>query len=207
MKYFAVCFLLIALAACKNGAKRKLPYYNTADFMPLFTDKVADSFHQIRPFQLIDQTGSAFTQNNMDGKISVVDFFFTSCPGICPKMTNNMKVLQDTFVDDAVIQLISHSVTPEKDTVAALKEYAEKKGVNDKRWRLLTGPKNEIYNLGRKYYFVEEDLGENRDTSVFLHTENFVLVDKQRHIRGIYNGLSQPSIQSLIADIRELEKE
>ena len=110
-------------------------------------------------------------------------------------------------MNDTNIQLISHSVTPETDDVARLQAFAESHKVNETKWLLLTGDKTEIYTLGRQYYFVEEDLGEKRDTSVFLHTENFVLTDKHRHIRGIYNGLSLPAIQNLIEDIRTLAKE
>ncbi len=187
------------MAACNQPSERKLPYYNTSDFTPHFEKEVPDSFHHIRPFKLKAHTGQTFTEKNMDGKICVANFFFTSCPGICPRMTNNMKVLQDAFLNDKNIQLISHSVTPDKDSIAILQKFAKSHMVDASRWLLLTGSKSEIYNLGRKYYFVEENLGEKRDPSIFLHTENFVLTDKKRHIRGIYNGLSLPSIQILIA--------
>ncbi|MCF2445413.1 SCO family protein [Dyadobacter sp. CY345] len=126
---------------------------------------------------------------------------------MCPRMTANLKILQDSFPNDQDIQLISHTVMPYKDDVAALRVFAKSRKVDSKRWVLLTGSRSEIYDLGRRYYFVEEDAGEKRDSSVFLHTENFVLTDKNRHIRGIYNGLSLPSIQNLIADIRELQRE
>ncbi|GAB4022574.1 SCO family protein [Spirosoma koreense] len=175
--------------------------------MPHFEKEVPDSFHHIRPFRLLAHTGQPFTEKDMDGKICIADFFFTTCPGICPRMTKNMNALQDTFLHDNRILILSHSVMPEKDTLGRLKAYAQSHQVDAQRWLLLTGDKDEIYNLGRKYYFVEEDLGEKRDPSVFLHTENFVLTDKKRHIRGIYNGLSSASLQNLIADIRELEKE
>jgi protein SCO1/2 len=122
-------------------------------------------------------------------------------------MAVNMKLLQDSFLHDDHIRLLSHSVTPDRDSIAALRAYAQKKGVDEQRWLLLTGSKQTIYDLGRKYYFVEEDLGLKKDTSEFLHTENFILLDGRRRIRGIYNGLSLPSMQSLVADIRELEKE
>ncbi len=144
----------------------------------------------------------------MDGKICVADFFFTSCPGICPKMAVSMSALQKEFANDNDVLLISHSVTPAKDSLPVLKKYAVEKGVHYDKWRLLTGPVNEIYDLGRKYYYVEEDLGAvNSDTSVFLHTENFVLLDKNRHIRGIYNSLDNNSMTALKNDIKELKKE
>lgn len=195
------------LVSCKEGPERRLPYYNNASFTPQFLEKAPDDFHKVRSFALTTHTNQAFTEKDMDGKISVVNFFFTSCPGICPRMAINMKALQDSFLTDDRIQLLSHSVMPETDDVPTLQKYAGAKKVDSKRWLLLTGNRSEIYNLGRKFYFVEEDLGEKRDTATFLHTENFVLVDKQRHIRGIYNGLNVASIGELIRDIRELEKE
>ena len=136
-----------------------------------------------------------------------MNFFFTSCPGICPKMAASMSDLQKEFLEDDHIQLLSHSVTPDYDSVPVLQRYATDEGVDFNRWKLLTGKRSEIYNLGRKYYFVEEDEGIMREEDYFLHTENFILIDKQRHIRGIYNGIDPNSIQSLIADIKVLEKE
>ena len=192
--------------SCKTE-KKVLPFYNTSDFTPHFLSDVPEDYHHIRSFNLMAHTGKKVTEKDMDGKITVSDFFFTSCPGICPRMTKNMRVLQDSFLNNDKIFLLSHSVTPEKDSVWVLNNFAKEHQVNNKRWLLLTGSKDEIYNLGRKYYFVEENLGEKRDTSEFLHTENFILVDTKRRIRGIYNGLSLPSIQNLIRDIKELEKE
>jgi protein SCO1 len=201
-----IVFVCLILVSCKEKG-RKLPYYNTSDFTPVWELPSGSGFHKIRPFSLIDQKGQVFTENNIEDKICVVDFFFTICPGICPKMTKNMSVLQEKFMKDDEVLLLSHSVTPQRDSVSVLAAYAKRKNVNYDKWKLLTGTKDEIYNLGRKYYFVEEDLGENRDVNVFLHTENFVLIDKNRMIRGIYNGLDDNSINALIEDIEELEKE
>jgi protein SCO1/2 len=156
---------------------------------------------------LVDQEGKSFSEKNLDGKITVVDFFFTSCPGICPKMTTSMSKIQEQFKYDDHIQLISHSVTPDQDSVSVLADYAKKNNIQYSTWKLLTGDKEEIYNLGRKFYFVEEDLGENNDSSIFLHTENFVLIDENRIIRGIYNSLDPSSMQSLVEDINVLETE
>ncbi len=118
-----------------------------------------------------------------------------------------MGILQDKFLDDDDVLLLSHSVTPERDSVPVLKEYAEDKGVLSHKWHLATGEQQEIYKLGRRDYFVEQDLGKEKDIDEFLHTENFVLIDKRRHIRGIYNGLSKTSINHLINDIATLKKE
>jgi protein SCO1 len=200
-----LCVYFFLISCKENG--RKLPYYNTSNFKPVWELPKDTAFHKIRPFRLADQNGQVFTEKSIKNKICVVDFFFTICPGICPKMTKNMSVLQSEFIKNDHILLLSHSVTPQKDSVAILAAYAKAKGVNYDKWRLLTGTKDEIYNLGRKYYFVEEDLGEERDIDVFLHTENFVLIDKNRMIRGIYNGLDENSINALIEDIKVLEKE
>lgn len=198
--------LTITFISCSKK-DRVLPYYNSPDFEPRWDIAADDSFHRIRPFSLLDQENNSFTEKNIDGKICVVDFFFTTCPGICPKMTESMSVLQTEFISDNNVLLLSHSVTPDKDNVAVLKKYAADKNVDFKKWKLLTGSRSEIYDLGRKFYFVEEDEGVNREESVFLHTENFILIDEQRRIRGIYNGLIPSSIQDLIRDIKDLERE
>ncbi|MCE2742172.1 MAG: SCO family protein [Fluviicola sp.] len=206
MKYYSIILSLLLMMACTDNT-RKLPYYNTPDFTPKWEMTNDKNFHQIRPFKLKNQDNKVFTEKDIDGKICIADFFFTSCPGICPKMTNSMGDLQKEFINDDDILLLSHSVTPEKDNVSVLRKYAKEKKVNSKRWKLLTGEKNEIYDLGRKYYFVEEDEGVKKGNDVFLHTENFILIDKDRHIRGIYNGLDPNSMQNLINDIKVLKVE
>ena len=117
-----------------------------------------------------------------------------------------MKIVQEAFKNDDEVLLLSHSVTPDHDTPEILQKYAKEKGVIDNKWHLVTGPKDEIYELGRNQYFVEEDLGLQKTNDEFLHTENFIVIDKNRHIRGIYNGLNQTSIQQLIADIKTLQE-
>ena len=206
MKKITFIFTLIIFLSCKEK-NQVLPYYDTPDFTPKWDIKNKTLFHTIRPFNLISQENRIFTEKDIDGKICVADFFFTTCPGICPKMTKSMSNIQKEFINDDEVLLLSHSVTPEKDSVSILKKYALEKNVNFKRWKLLTGDKNEIYNLGRKYYFVEEDEGIKKSNNVFLHTENFILIDKQRHIRGIYNGLDPNSITNLIQDVKILKEE
>jgi len=206
MKYCYLLLSLFTLLSCHDNEK-KLPYYDTPDFTPKWDISDTKTFHQIRPFKLINQENQIFTEKDIEGKICVADFFFTTCPGICPKMTNSMTDIQKEFINDDDILLLSHSVTPEKDSVSVLKKYAHDKKIDFKRWKLLTGNKNEIYDLGRKYYFVEEDEGVKKGNDVFLHTENFILIDKQRHIRGIYNGLDPNSIQNLIREIKILKVE
>jgi protein SCO1/2 len=186
----------------------ELPYYNEANFTPVWmtSGTVPNDFHQIPSFSLINQKGNEFTEKNLDNKLTVVDFFFTSCPGICPKMTDNMMMVQEAFLTNDLVQIISHSVTPEYDSVEVLQEYASLKGINDEKWHLLTGDRKIIYDLGRNHYFIEEDLGLLKDLNDFIHTENFVLIDHHRRIRGIYNGLNKTSIRQLIADTEMLQK-
>jgi protein SCO1/2 len=215
-----IAVILLVLVSCteqkstetvkKESRVSELPYYNEASFTPHWfsiDDDSLNQFHTIRDFGLWDQNGDSFSNKDLKGKIYVADFFFTSCPGICPKMTSNMGVLQDEFLNNKNIFLISHSVTPDKDSVDVLLNYAIDKGVNDTTWRLLTGDRDLIYDLGRNYYYVEEDLGIEKTNEDFLHTENFVLVDKEGHIRGIYNGLNKTAIAQLIADVYTLENE
>ncbi len=204
--------------ACKNKSAAvlsdsridRLPYYGESSFTPYWlgpADPALDTFHKISSFSLTDQDGLAVTEKTFENKIYVTDFFFTICPGICPKMTDNMYLLQEEFIEDDDVLFLSHSVTPERDSVPVLKAYANDKGVRSGKWHLVTGAQEEIYRLGRLDYFVEEDLGAEKDLDEFLHTENFVLIDKNLHIRGIYNGLNKASIRLLISDIKLLQKE
>ncbi len=205
----------IILFACSNKTEKDsrveiLPYYRDATFTPHWMDSKNNdlqSFHKISPFELVNQEGETITQKTFKDKIYVTDFFFTTCPGICPKMTANMGILQKAFLQDDEVLLLSHSVTPKRDSVPVLKNYAETKGIKSEKWHIVTGKREVIYSLGRNDYFVEEDLGLEKHPDDFLHTENFVLIDKNRHIRGIYNGLNKTAIQQLIADIETLKKE
>jgi len=193
-----------------NSRVVTLPYYDEPTFTPHWLtpgDAALDTFHRIPAFSLTNQDGQQITEATFEDKIYVVDFFFTFCPGICPKMTAQMMTLQEEFVNDDDVLLMSHSVTPTRDSVPVLKRYAEDKGIRSGKWQLVTGSQEDIYRLGRRAYFVEEDLGREKDLEEFLHTENFVLLDSDRHIRGIYNGLSKTSVSQLIADIYTLKGE
>ncbi len=224
MKNYSVLliYLIMIFAGCKKEVKKEiakveetsrvehLPYYNEEFFTPhwLTTNSMEEkTFHKIRDFSLVNQLGDTISQKTFDDKIYIADFFFTSCPGICLKMTGNMSKLQEDFKDDPEILLLSHSVTPSIDSVQVLRTYADKNKILDSKWHLVTGDKQEIYDLGRNEYFAENDLGVPKDINDFLHTENFLLIDKNKHIRGIYNGLNSASINQLIIDIRTLKKE
>ena len=212
-----ILFLLTILcfSSCnekvQNGSRvDALPFYNEATFTPNWIkpgDSSLKDFHKISPFELYNQEGEVVTEETFKDKIYITDFFFTICPGICPRMTKSMGELQDEFQEDDDVLLLSHSVTPERDSVPVLKAYAEERGILSNKWHLVTGSQEDIYKLGRKDYFVEEDLGKEKELDEFLHTENFVLVDSDKHIRGIYNGLSKISLRQLITDVRTLQKE
>ncbi len=218
--FLIFCFVL--LTGCKQEKKKEqvevvetsrvehLPYYGDASFTPNWltpNSKAEEQFHKIPDFELVNQLGDTITQKTFDNKIYITDFFFTSCPGICLKMTGNMLKLQEEFRNDDEVLFLSHSVTPSIDSVSVLKEYAEKNAIIANKWHLVTGDKTEIYKLGRNQYFVENDLGVPKDVNDFLHTENFLLVDNNKHIRGIYNGLNRASMAQLITDIKTLKKE
>ncbi|WP_298900933.1 SCO family protein [uncultured Psychroserpens sp.] len=162
-------------------------------------------YHTIADFKLVNQNGDTITQNTYKDKIYVADFFFTTCKTICPIMTNQMSRVQREIIDDDEVLLLSHSVTPEIDSVAQLKRYAIEKGVMDNKWNLVTGDRKQIYDLARKSYLVVKDDGLEQYGMV--HTENFALIDKDRQIRGLYNGISPTSVDSLIQDIKRLKKE
>ncbi len=163
-------------------------------------------YHTIADFSLTNQNGQTITQKDYEGKIYVADFFFTTCPTICPIMTDNMYDLQMEFLDDEEVMLLSHSVTPTIDTVAQLKKYANLKGVIDKKWNLVTGDKKHIYELARKSYMAVKTDGDGGPYDM-IHTENFILIDKERRIRAYYDGTKKEEMAKLIEDIAILKKE
>ena len=163
-------------------------------------------YHTIAAFSLINQNGKTITQNEYNDKIYVADFFFTTCLTICPIMTDNMVVIQEKLKNDSEVMLLSHSVTPIIDSVTQLKKYALEKGVNDTKWNLVTGDKKQIYELARKSYLAVKEDG-NGDEYDMIHTENFILVDKKRRIRGFYDGTKEEDMQQLLKDIQILKKE
>ncbi|MFT5585897.1 MAG: protein SCO1/2 [Cognaticolwellia sp.] len=182
-----------------------LPFYDSAEFTPRWhqPNELPADFHHIPDFALTNQHGEAVTQAEMDGQITIVNFFFASCTGICPRLSEAMLRVDHELAQDGIL-LLSHSVTPDTDTPEVLSKFAAEKGIDSERWYLLTGDQTLIYSLGRASYFVEEDLGEKKGLTEFLHTENIVLVDGDRHIRGIYNGLNRASVTQLIADVGTL---
>ncbi|MFM1874915.1 MAG: hypothetical protein RL266_652 [Bacteroidota bacterium] len=189
--------------------QQRLQVYQPSDINPQLVDKDMQrtaKAHRIADFKLIDQTGDTVTNEDFKDKIYVADFFFTTCPSICPKMTANLSELAVAYQEDEDIMFLSHSVTPVKDSVPVLAAYAEKHGANPTKWKLVTGDKKHIYELARRSYFAvttEGDGGEND----FIHTENFILVDKERKIRGFYDGTSKEDMERLKGDITILRYE
>jgi len=163
-------------------------------------------YHKIADFSLINQNGKIITQADYKDKIYVADFFFTTCQTICPIMTTNMATIQKEIINDNDVMLLSHSVTPQIDDVAQLKKYALEQGVDDKKWNLVTGDKKQIYELARKSYLAVKTFG-NGDEYDMIHTENFMLIDKKRQIRGFYDGTNKEDIKRLLDDIKILKKE
>ena len=162
------------------------------------------AFHKIRDFNLTNQLGQQVSLKDMEGKVLLVDFFFTSCPSICPTLTKNLKKIQSAYVkNDTLLQILSFSVDPERDTVAKLRKYAYDYGVNPDNWWLLTGSKKEIYDLARNDFFVSVTKGDGGPDD-FIHTEKLVLIDKNRNIRGYYNGLDSNAVKRCAADIATL---
>ena len=201
-----IFLMLFIFISCDEVSKKQLPIHNPTYFNPKLVDKsirnVSDN-HTIKDFNLINQNGIKVSSKDYENKIYVVDFFFTSCPSICPIMTNNMLLIQEEFIKNNDIMLLSISVTPEIDNVQVLKKYAIKKGVIDSKWNITTGSKKHIYELARKSYFAVLDQGDG-GLQDFIHTPNFILVDTKKQIRGIYDGTVEKEISRLILDINIL---
>ena len=205
---FAI-FSLIAISIFYFILKPKdtLPIYQPAQVNAKLVDtSVAHriKYHTISDFNLINQNGDTITQAFYDNKIYVADFFFTTCQSICPIMTKNMKKVQDKLINDKEILLLSHSVTPEIDSIEQLKRYAIANQINDDKWNLVTGDRKQIYNLARKSYLAVED-NPLREYDM-IHTENFMLIDKKNQIRGFYDGTLESEISRLLDDIEILKK-
>lgn len=208
---FLIVFSAIVIPVFYHLLKvdKKLKIYSPVDFNPRLVDfsvKHITKKHKIADFELTNQNGETITNKNYENKIYVADFFFTRCQTICITMAYNMSQLQDFYKNDDDIMFLSHSVTPVIDSVAVLKEYADRKGVVDGKWNVTTGSKKHIYELARKSYFAVLDEG-NGDENDFIHTEQFVLVDKDRRIRGYYDGTEKEDMAKLKKDIVLLKEE
>ncbi len=186
-----------------------LKVYNPIDVNPDLVDESVrnvDKYHRVGSFNLTDQDGNTVTEADFKGKTYVTDFFFATCPTICPKMATQMSRIYEEFKDNDDILLLSHTVMPVADSVPVLNEYAKKLGVSSDKWKFVTGDKKQIYDLARKTYFAAVTKGDG-GVDDFVHTENFVLVDKEKRLRGFYDGTSKKDIDRLITDIYALLEE
>ncbi len=207
-KLFAIVFSILSIIIMYLFFNALQPKKNLPIYQPsMVNSELVDStlqhvkkYHTIADFSLINQNGETITQNDYTGKIYIADFFFTTCPTICPIMTKNMAHIQDRIINDDDVLLLSHSVTPVIDSVAQLKKYALEKGVLDSKWNLVTGDKKQIYELARKSYLAVKNDGDGGPFDM-IHTENFILIDKERRIRGFYDGTKTEEIEKLMEDL------
>ncbi len=186
-----------------------LPVFNPSDINPKLVDESVQGvtkLHRVGSFNLTNQDGKTITEKDYEDKIYVADFFFVTCPTICPKMTKQMERVVDKFKSNNEVLFLSHTVMPEHDSVPVLKEYAIKYNINSNKWNLVTGDKKQIYDLARKTYFAAITEGDG-GVDDFIHTENFVLIDKEKRIRGFYDGTSENDVDRLINDINTLLNE
>ena len=206
---FFIVFSVVAISSFNyvQTQEKKLPIYSPS----MVSDELVEEdlryvkkYHRISDFSLLNQNGNNVTQEDYKNKIYVADFFFTTCPDICPIMTGNMLYLQENLKDTNVM-LASFSVTPKIDTVEVLKKYSTLKGVDDARWNLMTGDKKQIYDLARKSYLVAKAIPDGKNHGM-IHTENFVLVDRDKRIRGYYDGTNIEDMNKLLDDIQILIK-
>jgi protein SCO1/2 len=211
--FFLVLFLLsatiITLFYFALKPKKTLKIYNPADVNPEMVDTTVQyvkKYHTIDDFSFTNQNGKTITQKDYEGKIYVADFFFTTCPSICVPMGENMAWLQEQIKDNPKVMLLSHTVMPDIDTPEVLKAYAVKKGVIDSKWNLVTGDKKDIYYIARKSYLAVKTT-DSSELYDMVHTENFVLVDAKRRIRGFYDGTKLEEVKRLLEDINYLSNE
>ncbi len=206
-KFFIVLivFSVVTISLFYSALKpqKTLPIFNPADVNPELVDSTVQyksKYHTIADFSFINQNGDTITQKNYEGKIYVADFFFTTCGSICPKMTTNLAEVQKAVLNNPKVMLLSHTVFPEVDSIPVLKKYAIKHGVVDRKWNLVTGDKKEIYKIARKSYLAVK-LGRPDQLYDMVHTENFVLVDQKRRVRGFYDGTNKEDMKRLLEDI------
>ena len=209
-KFFGILFvfsaIVISLFYTALKPKKSLPIFNPADVNPEMVDTTVQYIankHQIADFSFTNQNGKTITQKDYEGKVYVADFFFTTCGSICPKMTTNLVEVQKAFLNNPKVKILSFTVTPDVDNVSVLKEYAKINGVIDSKWNLVTGDKKAIYTMARKSYLAVKQ-GKPEEQYDMVHTENFVLVDTKKRVRGFYDGTKKEEIQRLIEDINWL---
>lgn len=211
-KFFlgVLIFSIITIALFYNALKPKktLPIFNPADVNPELVDSTMQyksKYHTIADFSFTNQNGKTITQKDYENTIYVADFFFTTCASICPKMTTNLVEVQKAFLNNPKVKILSMTVMPDIDSVSVLKNYAKINGVVAKKWNLVTGDKKAIYAMARKSFLAVKQ-GKPEELYDMVHTENFVLIDTKKRVRGFYDGTKKEEISRLIADINWLLK-
>jgi len=201
-------------AGSNRSENNRLRIYSPADVNPMLVDPTLQdksSDHTIGDFAFLNQLGDTITKQDIQGKIVVVDYFFTTCGGICPKMSTQLQRVQKEFRDDSSFRILSHTVNPSVDTVETLYRYANRFEADSSMWWFLTGSKKELYTMARKSYLIVPDEAdpnfEHGGESDFLHTENFALIDPDGRIRGFYDGTNPEEINELFRDVYDLKKE
>jgi len=197
-------WLFLALNGCRmsDDTENQLPFFTTKDLSPQWN---IHPTQEVAAFSFLDQSGKIICSDSLRKGMYLANFFFTSCPGICPKMTNRLLSIQDSLLRLKGVTLLSFSVMPMVDSVGVLKEYEKKYGIHPEIWHLLTGDKAAIYRLGRSSFFADDNT--QGDTSTFLHSDKLFLVDRNQHIRGVYNATRQEDMQRVLADVNQLKKE
>jgi len=198
---FSIITIYLFYIALKPS--KSLPIFNPSDVNPELVDSTVQyisKYHTIADFSFVNQNGKIITQKDYEGKVYVADFFFTTCGSICPKMTTNLAEVQKAIINNPKVMLLSHTIFPETDSVPVLKAYTLKNGVVDSKWNLVTGDKKEIYTMARKSYLAVK-LGKPEQLYDMVHTENFVLVDTKKRVRGFYDGTKKEDMKRLIEDI------
>lgn len=198
----SILLITIAFGACQSPNKEKvLPIMGRTEYT--LTDTI---YHAIKDFEFINQDSAIINQNTFEGQIYVADFFFTSCPTICPIMKTQMLRVYDAIKDLDDVAILSHTIDPEYDTVALLRDFAERLGVSTPKWHFVTGNKHKIFEQGQRSYMVTAAEDKSAPGGA-IHSGAFILVDKNKHIRGFYDGTVANEVDVLIKDISLLRKE
>jgi protein SCO1/2 len=198
-------FLVLSLLLIGCQEKKTLPFLGPKD-THIVNGKVDTLYHQIPAFRFLNQDSVWVSEKDMAGKIYIADFFFTSCPTICPKMKTQLLRIYERYAKNDGIRILSHRIDPSFDTPSVLKQYASRLQVKAPRWNMLTGDKAALYKLGEKSYMVTAQEDKN-EAGGFVHSGAFILVDKNRHVRGIYDGTQETEVNHLIEDIEILLQE
>jgi protein SCO1/2 len=210
IKNILLVWLFVGLLCSCGHKSETLPFYNTADFTAEWispTDPAYQKIHTIDNFSFKNQLGHIINKDTLTGHVYLANFFFSTCPSICPRMMDNLEVIQKAFQRNDEVKLVSFSVMPWVDSVKTLYQYGLAHHIDPRKWYLLTGNKNRIYQLSRQSYFSEKKIGLTKDNNAFLHTESLLLIDKHSRIRGIYNATDTAQVKRVIADVRLLLKD